>query len=88
MSELGGEDVGERGVSSEFEILAVLETEFFASGEDKGVVPVGVGGAVAAAVEESGVVEEGVAGFGGGGGVLHAGEEVGELGGEEVVPFA
>ena len=76
MLELGGEDVGERGASGELEVLAVKETEFFASGEDEGVVPVGVGGAVAAAVEESGVVEEGVAGFRGCGGVSHTGQEM------------
>ena len=66
----------------------MFEAQLFASREDEGVVPVGVGGAVAAAVEEGGVVEQAVAGLGGGGGVSHPGQEVGELGGKETVPFS
>ena len=70
---LGGEDIGERDIPGELEVVAVFETQLFAAGENEGVVPVGVGGAVAAAVEESSVVEEGVAGFRSGGGVSHPG---------------
>lgn len=84
---LGRENIGERGVPRELKVLAVLEAQLFATGENEGIVPVGVGGAVAASVEEGGVVEEGVTGLGGGGGVSHPGQKVGELGGKEAIPF-
>ena len=55
---LGREDVGERSFPGELEVLAVCEAQLFAASEDEGVIPVGVGGAVAAAVKEGSIVEE------------------------------
>ena len=73
---LGREDVGERSVPGELEVLAVFEAKPFATSEDEGVIPVGVGGAVATAVEEGGVVEKSVAGFRSCGCITHSGQEV------------
>ena len=85
---LGREDIGEGRVPRELKVLAVFEAQLFASGENERVVPVGVSGAVAASVEEGGVVEKAVAGFRSCRGVSHPGQEVGELGGKETIPFA
>ena len=80
----GDEEVGERDIGVEAVVGSVFETELISSGKDEGVVRVVVSGAVAAAVEDHGVIEEVAILLRG---ILKSLEEVGELGGAELIPF-
>ncbi len=87
-TEHGGVDVIQWGGFGEFSVASVFESEPLAPRQDERVVVVVVRAAVAAAVNDGGLVQEGRVALGSGRGVAHPSQEVRKALGEELVPFS
>ena len=77
--------IGKRNALLVLDILAVLQTELAASGENDGVVSVVVGIAVAASIHQNGVVKQIALAFRS---FLETFQKIAELLGPELIPFA